>query len=253
MEKIIKELLYFKDVAENWQCLFQDSATPTMEGITNFHHDLSFVLLIICGMVMWLLSKAIYYFERSKNPKPAKFTHGTVIEVVWTTTPALVLIFIAIPSFALLYSMDEIIDPAMTLKVMGHQWYWSYQYSDYITEDDKSLDFESYMIPEFDLKPGQLRLLEVDNRVVVPTKTHVRLLVTSSDVLHCWAIPSLAVKLDGCPGRLNQTNMFVKREGVYYGQCSEICGINHGFMPIVVEAVNIEKYQTWLLNQLENL
>jgi len=257
--KIVQSINYLGDgykigdVPENWQCLFQDPATPTMEGLINFHHDLTYVLLIVCTMVMWLLTRCIFFFERSKNPKPAKFIHGTTIEIIWTTTPAIILIFIAIPSFALLYSMDEIIDPAMTLKVMGHQWYWSYQYSDYITENDKSLDFESYMVPEFDLKLGQLRLLEVDNRVVLPTNTHVRVLVTAADVLHSWAIPSLALKLDGCPGRLNQTSMFIKREGVYYGQCSEICGINHGFMPIVVESVSVDKYQLWLLEQIKTL
>ena len=246
--------LPINDAAENWQCLFQDSGTPTMEGIVNFHHDLTYILIVICVMVVWLLSRALYFFNRKNNIKPAKFIHGTTIEIVWTTTPAIVLIFIAVPSLALLYSMDEIIDPAMTLKVMGHQWYWSYQYSDYTdVAEDKSLDFESYMIPEFDLKLGQLRLLEVDNRVILPTNTHISVLVTAADVLHCWAIPFLALKLEGCPGRLNQTSIFIKREGVYYGQCSEICGINHGFMPIVVEAVSLTNYQTWLIEQLKVL
>jgi cytochrome c oxidase subunit 2 len=168
-----------------------------MAGIVNFHHDLTYILIVICVMVVWLLSRALYFFNRKLNIKPAKFIHGTIIEIIWTTTPAIVLIFIAVPSLALLYSMDEIIDPAMTLKVMGHQWYWSYQYSDYTdVTGDKSLDFESYMIPEFDLKLGQLRLLEVDNRVILPTNTHIRVLVTAADVLHCWAIPSLALQLD---------------------------------------------------------
>ena len=145
--------LPINDAAENWQCLFQDSGTPTMEGIVNFHHDLTYILIVICVMVVWLLSRALYFFNRKNNIKPAKFIHGTTIEIVWTTTPAIVLIFIAVPSLALLYSMDEIIDPAMTLKVMGHQWYWSYQYSDYTdVAEDKSLDFESYMISELDFK-----------------------------------------------------------------------------------------------------
>lgn len=247
----IEKNLY--DAPENWQCLFQDPATPTMEGIINFHHDVNYILIVICVMVMWLLGRCVFFFEESKNPIPAKFIHGTFLEIVWTTTPAIILVFVAVPSFALLYSMDEIIDPAMTLKIMGHQWYWSYQYSDYITDNDQSLDFESYMIPELDLKKGQLRLLEVDNRVVVPSKTHIRILVTAADVLHSWAIPSLALKLDGCPGRLNQANMFIKREGVYYGQCSEICGINHGFMPIVVESVSLDKYKIWLIQQIKDL
>lgn len=244
---IIKNL---NDFAENWQLLFQDSASPTMEGIINFHNDLTFILLIICGMVVWLLGRCIYFFEKSKNSNYAKFIHGSIIEIGWTTTPALILIIIGLPSFGLLYSMDELVDPALSLKIIGHQWYWDYQYSDFLAGNNQALSFESFMIPEFDLKIGQLRLLEVDNRVVIPTKTHIRILVSSADVLHCWAIPSLAIKLDSCPGRLNQTNVFVKRQSVYYGQCSEICGINHGFMPIVVESVTIGKYQLWLLGQL---
>ena len=162
--------------------------------------------------------------------------------------PALILLSIAVPSFALLYSMDEIIDPVLTLKVIGHQWYWSYEYSDTL-EDDESVAFDSYMVQEDDLDIGQFRLLEVDNRVILPTNTHIRVLITAADVLHCWAIPSLGLKLDACPGRLNQTSMFIKREGVFYGQCSEICGVNHGFMPIVIEAVSMDDYFSWLKNR----
>jgi heme/copper-type cytochrome/quinol oxidase subunit 2 len=140
--------------------------------------------------------------------------------------------------------MDEIIDPVITIKIIGHQWYWSYEYSDeYNTQE---LNFDSYMVATSDLEKGQLRLLEVDNRLVLPANTHVRLIITSSDVLHSWAVPSLGIKLDACPGRLNQTTLFVKREGVFYGQCSEICGINHGFMPIVVEVTNTQNYINWL-------
>jgi len=158
---------------------------------------------------------------------------------------------IAVPSFALIYSMDEVIDPAVTLKVQGFQWYWVYEYSDYADKEGNAISFESYMVAEDDLEEGQLRLLEVDNRVVLPTNTHLRVLVTASDVLHCWAVPSLGVKIDACPGRLNQISLFIKREGVYFGQCSEICGINHGFMPIVVEAVPVEKYVSWVAAQTE--
>jgi len=157
---------------------------------------------------------------------------------------------VAIPSFALLYSMDEVIDPIITLKVIGNQWYWSYEYSDNLEFSDEPLIFDSYMIQEDDLAIGQFRLLEVDNRVLVPTNSHIRVLITASDVLHSWAIPSLGIKLDACPGRLNQTSMFIKREGVFYGQCSEICGVNHAFMPIVVEAVSLEDYLTWLKNKI---
>ena len=146
--------------------------------------------------------------------------------------------------------MDEVIDPIITLKVIGSQWYWSYEYSDNLEFSDEPLIFDSYMIQEDDLTIGQFRLLEVDNRVVVPTNSHIRVLITASDVLHSWAIPSLGIKLDACPGRLNQTSMFIKREGVFYGQCSEICGVNHAFMPIVVEAVSLEDYLTWLKNKI---
>jgi cytochrome c oxidase subunit 2 len=145
------------------------------------------------------------------------------------------------------------VDPAITLKVIGHQWYWSYEYSDYVNVDGESIDFDSYMVPTDELEPGQLRLLEVDNRVVLPTNTHIRVLVTAADVIHCWAVPSLGVKVDCVPGRLNQAGLFIQREGVFYGQCSEICGVNHGFMPIVVEAVSLDKYIEWISEQQENI
>jgi heme/copper-type cytochrome/quinol oxidase subunit 2 len=150
--------------------------------------------------------------------------------------------------------MDELIDPTITLKAVGHQWYWSYEFSDYATlEGGESLNYDSYMIPEDDLTGGNLRLLEVDNRVVLPVQTHIRVLITSADVLHSWAVPSFGVKVDACPGRLNQTSVFIKREGTYFGQCSEICGVNHGFMPIVVEAVSLNNYVTWIANKLDGL
>jgi cytochrome c oxidase subunit 2 len=154
---------------------------------------------------------------------------------------------IAIPSFALLYSLDEVINPSMTLKVIGHQWYWSYEYSD-SSNPKNILNFDSYMKSEEDLTLENFRLLEVDNRIVLPIKIHIRLLVTAADVLHSWAVPSLGIKVDACPGRLNQVFLFLKREGVFYGQCSEICGINHGFMPIVVQGVKIDKFISYLIN-----
>lgn len=152
----------------------------------------------------------------------------TLIELIWTITPAFVLIAIAFPSFKLLYLMDEVIDPAMTIKALGHQWYWSYEYSDFVNEDGESIEFDSYLVPTDDLEEGQLRLLEVDNRVVVPVGTHIRFIVTGADVIHSFAVPSLGLKIDAIPGRLNQTSVLVEREGVYYGQCSEICGVHHG-------------------------
>ena len=238
------------DVAENWQVSFQDPATPIMEGIINLHHDLMFFLCVISVFVTWMLFRTLWHFSFSQNKVPSSLTHGTLIEMVWTITPAFILLIIAIPSFSLLYAMDEVISPAVTIKTLGHQWYWSYEYSDYINEEGEFIEFDSYMIPEEDLELGQIRLLEVDNRMVVPINTHIRIIISAADVLHSWAVPSLGVKCDAIPGRLNQTSLFVKREGIYYGQCSEICGINHGFMPIVVEAVSLKNYITWISNKL---
>nr|YP_010886794.1 cytochrome c oxidase subunit 2 [Paralagenidium karlingii]WJH17934.1 cytochrome c oxidase subunit 2 [Paralagenidium karlingii] len=239
------------DVVENWQLGFQDPATPVMEGIINFHHDLFFYLILVVVFVGWLLFRCIFLFSEKKNPIPATFVHGATIEIIWTTIPAIILLTVAVPSFALLYSMDEVIDPIITIKVIGSQWFWSYEYSDNLDISGEALIFDSYMLQENDLELGHFRLLEVDNRVVVPVNSHIRVLITASDVLHSWAIPSLGIKLDACPGRLNQTSMFIKREGLFFGQCSEICGVNHGFMPIVIEAVSLDDYLIWLKNKLE--
>jgi len=238
------------DLAEPWQINFQDPATPVLEGIIDFHNDLMILLTVIGVMVFWVMGRCIVLFEN--NPNPTNTVHGTTLEMIWTIIPAVILMFVAVPSFALLYSMDEILDPAVTLKVVGHQWYWSYEYSDYTSAEGESINFDSYMIPEEDLNTaGHLRLLEVDNRIVLPINTHIRVIVTAADVLHCWAIPSFAMKIDACPGRLNQTSLFIKRAGTFYGQCSEICGVNHGFMPIVVDGVELEDYISWISNKLE--
>nr|WCH57922.1 cytochrome c oxidase subunit 2 [Hypnea nidifica] len=242
--------LNYLDVAENWQLGFQDPATPIMEGIINLHHDLMFFICIISIFVTWMLSRTLWHFEHTRNSIPSSLVHGTLIEMIWTITPAFILLIIAVPSFSLLYAMDEVISPAITIKTLGHQWYWSYEYSDYHNEDGECINFDSYMIPEEDLLVGQYRLLEVDNRMVIPINTHIRVIVSAADVLHSWAVPSLGVKCDAIPGRLNQTSLFVKREGLYYGQCSEICGINHGFMPIVVEAVILPNYVQWIFNKI---
>lgn len=252
----------YADAAENWQVGFQDPATPVMQGLIDLHHDIFFFLIVILVFVLWMGTRTLFHFHQSKNPIPEKIIHGTTIEIAWTVAPSLLLVFIAIPSFALLYSLDEVVDPAVTIKTIGHQWYWSYEYSDYIQSEgsangtshsllDPSISFDSYMIPEDDLELGQLRLLEVDNRVVVPVNTHIRFIITAADVLHSWAVPSLGVKCDAIPGRLNQVPVFIKREGVFYGQCSEICGTNHGFMPIVVEAVSLENYISWVSSKME--
>jgi len=234
----------YGDIAEPWQILFQDSGTKIMEGMVNLHNWILFYLIIISIFVLWFLIVTINEFNSHKNPiSYRKLKDGTLIEVIWTITPALILITIALPSFKLLYLMDEILDPTITIKAIGRQWYWEYEYSDYISPE---LSFESYMIPTDNLEEGQFRLLEVDNRLILPSDTSIRVIVTAADVLHSWAVPSLGVKMDCVPGRLNQTSIYVKRNGVYYGQCSELCGVQHGFMPIVIEVVNINDYINWL-------
>jgi len=257
---MISSVFVKADASTPWQLGFQDPATPVMEGVINFHNDLMILVVgvgVFVGYVMW---STVRHFEQSVNPTPNRVQHGTRLEIVWTVTPAIILMCVAVPSFALLYSVDEIVDPEMTLKAVGHQWYWSYEYSDHCNEEGEFISFDSYMVPSEDLldvadadHQGIFRLLEVDNRVVLPVETHVRVVITSADVLHCWAVPSLGVKLDACPGRLNQTSVYIKRPGVFYGQCSEICGVNHGFMPIVVDAVTRDQYADWINLKLEDL
>jgi len=258
MSRLISTLLLLPvtlrmDAPEPWQMGFQDPATPIAQGLVDLHHDLMFFLLFVLGFVTWMMARTLYHFRASRNPVPEKIIHGTAIEILWTVTPSLILVMIAVPSFALLYSMDESVDPAVTVKAVGHQWYWSYEYSDYTTSDSDTIAFDSYMIPDDDLELGQLRLLEVDNRVVLPVHTHVRVVITAADVLHSWAVPSLGIKCDAVPGRLNQVPLYLRREGVFYGQCSELCGVNHAFMPIVVEAVPLESYVDWVAQRLEEI
>ena len=237
----------YNDGPQPWQIAFQDSATPGFTGIVELHNTIFFYLVIICVSVFWLLSSIMYNYNSKNNPIVHKYlNHGTLIELIWTITPALVLICIAFPSFRLLYMLDEVVTPIMTIKVVGHQWYWSYEYADFINENDESIDFDSYMVPESDLEVGQLRLLEVDNKIVVPANAHIRLVVTSTDVIHDFAVPSLGLKIDAVPGRLNQTSFIALRPGVFRGQCSEICGVYHGFMPIAIEAVSIQDYLAWI-------
>jgi len=244
----------FCDAPELWQLRIQDPATPSIEGMLFFHDYLMTFLIIIGFAVCWLLLITIFLFNEKYNKVAKQFTHSSLLEIIWTIIPAIILILIAIPSFTLLYSLDELIDPLVTLKIVGHQWYWSYEYSDYVTlEGGESLNFDSYMLNTNDLTMGAFRLLEVDNRVILPINVHIRLLVTAADVLHSWAVPSFGIKVDACPGRLSQASLFLKREGVYYGQCSEICGINHGFMPIVVKGVSSNIFINWLSTKLDTL
>ena len=243
MNNIINIVNLYKDGVEHWQLAFQDSASPISQELVLFHDYIMFILTIILFVVGWLIVKALV------NKNYYKFlVDGTTIEFVWTMIPAVVLIFIAFPSLLLLYTMDEIIEPSLTIKAVGHQWYWSYEYSDYDTEP---LEFDSYMVPTSDLEQGDMRLLEVDNRVVIPINTHVRVLITGADVIHSWTVPSLGVKADAVPGRLNQVSFFLNRPGVFYGQCSEICGSEHSFMPIVVEGVSLDKFVHWISSKIE--
>jgi cytochrome c oxidase subunit 2 len=240
----------YNDAPEPWQIGFQDGASPTFEGITELHNSIFFYLLLISVGVAWMLGSVVVNYNSESSPIVHKYAnHGTLIELIWTITPALILVAIAFPSFKLLYLMDEVISPSMTIKVVGHQWYWTYQYSDFVNDDGDSIEFDSYMVPDADLEEGQLRLLDVDNRIVVPVDTHIRFIVTGADVIHDFAVPSLGLKIDATPGRLNQTSVLIQREGTYYGQCSELCGVYHAFMPICVECVSLEKYLSWLDSQ----
>ncbi len=233
------------DAANSWIFGFQDPATPVIIGIIHFHNHLIYYLVFIAVLVLWLLYRSLSLFQ--DRGYSSHFNHSTPLEIFWTVSPALLLLQIAGPSFALLYSIDEIISPQISLKVIGHQWYWSYSYSDfYNVKSGNTVNFDSYIVAEEDLNLGDLRLLEVDQRVKLPVKVHIRVLVSSLDVLHSWAVPSLGVKMDACPGRLNQLSLFLLREGVFYGQCSEICGVNHAFIPIVVEGVDEASYLSWV-------
>nr|YP_010506691.1 cytochrome c oxidase subunit II [Epinephelus maculatus]YP_010584098.1 cytochrome c oxidase subunit II [Epinephelus bilobatus]UXF58554.1 cytochrome c oxidase subunit II [Epinephelus maculatus]UZT28534.1 cytochrome c oxidase subunit II [Epinephelus bilobatus]UZT28547.1 cytochrome c oxidase subunit II [Epinephelus maculatus] len=213
----------------------QDATSPVMEELLHFHDHALMIVFLISTLVLYIIVAMV-----STNLTNKYILDSQEIEIIWTILPAVVLILIALPSLRILYLMDEINDPHITIKAMGHQWYWSYEYTDY-----EDLGFDSYMIPTQDLTPGQFRLLEADHRMVVPLDSPVRVLVSAEDVLHSWAVPALGVKMDAVPGRLNQTAFITSRPGVFYGQCSEICGANHSFMPIVVEVVPLEHFENW--------
>lgn len=226
----------------------QEAASPVMERLHSFHSLLLWTIAAITLFVTGLLIYVMLRFNRRANPVPSTTTHHTLLEVLWTGIPVLILLVIAVPSFRVLYYMDKAPNPELTVKITGHQWYWSFEYPDH-----EGMEFEARMIDDKDLKPGQPRLLEVDQRVIVPVDTDVRVLVTAADVIHSFAVPSLGVKKDAMPGRLNETWFRATREGVFYGQCSEICGTGHGYMPIAVEAVSKERFQAWLGQQKQAL
>nr|UGN61617.1 cytochrome c oxidase subunit II [Cryptocercus matilei] len=214
----------------------QDSASPIMEQLIYFHDHTLMIILMILTIVSYMMMAMTYnkYIDRY-------LLEGQMIEVAWTIAPAIILIFIAVPSLRLLYLMDEVNNPTLTLKTIGHQWYWSYEYSDFI-----KVEFDSYMIPQNELNNYSFRLLDVDNRTTLPTNTFIRMIVTAADVLHSWTIPSLGVKADATPGRLNQISFLINRPGLFFGQCSEICGANHSFMPIVIESITTKNFIKWI-------
>lgn len=223
-----------------WQLWYQDARSPVMEQIDDFHVLLMWIITAITVFVLALLIYVAFRFNAKANPTPSKTTHNTTVEVLWTAVPILILVVIAVPSFKLLYFMDRHENPDMTLKVIGNQWYWSYEYP------DSGIAFDSFIVPDEDLKEGQPRLLTVDNTVVLPIDTNIQVLGTANDVIHNWAMPQFGIKMDVFPGRVNETWVRITEPGDYYGQCSEICGINHGFMPIHVKAVSKQEYAAWL-------
>ena len=226
---------------QDWQIGFQDAASPVAEHLHEFHNFLLYIIIAITIFVMLLLAYVILRFNKRANPVPAKFTHNVLIEVIWTAIPVLILIVIIIPSFKLLYYTDRVENPEMTLKVTGYQWYWGYEYP-----DNDGINFLSYMVPAGELKEGQQRLLSTDNVVVLPVDTNIQILVTAADVLHAFAVPALGIKIDAIPGRHNETWVRITKPGIYYGQCSELCGKDHSFMPIEVHAVSKDEFKAWL-------
>jgi cytochrome c oxidase subunit 2 len=226
---------------KNWQLGFQEAASQSMRDIVNFHDKLLLPIIVaISVFVLFLMAYACIRFRASRNPNPSTRTHNVAIEVLWTLIPCLILIVIAVPSFKTLYSQDRIPKADVTIKAVGYQWYWGYEYP------DENIIFDSYMLEDKDLKADQPRLLAVDNVVVVPVNKVVKVLITANDVLHAWALPSFGVKRDAVPGRINETWFKAERVGTFYGQCSELCGIKHAFMPIEVRVVSEEDYQEWL-------
>lgn len=232
----MKDLPSFRKMA-TWGYLgFLDGASPLIEQLIFFHDHAIIVLTLIVTIVGYIIASLITnkYINRF-------LLEGQTIEIIWTILPAVILLFIAFPSLRLLYLLDEVNEPAITLKTIGHQWYWRYEYSDF-----QQIEFDSYMIPTNELSDNSFRLLDVDNRAVLPINTQVRVLITAADVIHSWTVPSLGVKADAIPGRLNQVRFLINRPGLFYGQCSEICGANHSFIPIVVESVSVDAFLNWI-------
>nr|YP_308858.1 cytochrome c oxidase subunit II [Geothelphusa dehaani]BAE19769.1 cytochrome c oxidase subunit II [Geothelphusa dehaani] len=221
---------------------FQDSASPLMEQLIFFHDHIMLILILIITFVGYLLFSLFFNILIHRY-----MLENQTIEVIWTTIPAIILIFIALPSLRLLYLLDEVNYPSITLKTIGHQWYWSYEYSDFM-----HLEFDSYMMPLNEINYSTFRLLDVDNRTIIPMNTQIRVLISAADVIHSWTIPSLGIKADAVPGRLNQVSFLINRPGLFLGQCSEICGANHSFMPIMIESISINSFLNWVSSSIEH-
>jgi cytochrome c oxidase subunit 2 len=225
----------------DWEVDFQTALSPSMERIVDFNFMVTIIIVVISAFVFGLMAWIVYRYNARRNPTPSKTTHNTMLEVAWTIVPVIILLVIAVPSFRLLYYVDSVEDADMTLKAIGHQWYWSYEYPDH-----GDFTFDALMLEDDELEEGQPRLLATDTAVVLPVGAKIRLLTTADDVIHSWAVPALGVKMDSVPGRVNETWFQINREGTYYGQCSELCGTLHGFMPIMVEAVSQEEFDAWV-------
>lgn len=233
---IYKDIYLLLEIATWGNIIIQDANSSLIEQLTFFHDHTIIILSIITLIVAYII------ITLTKNKLVNRYLlEGQTIELIWTIIPAITLIFIALPSLRLLYIIDEINNPSITLKVIGHQWYWRYEYSDF-----RETEFDSYIKPINELNPDEIRLLDVDNRTVLPINTQTRVVITAADVLHSWAIPSLGIKIDAVPGRLNQGTININRPGLIYGQCSEICGANHSFIPIVIERTTTEKFLNWI-------
>jgi len=224
-----------------WEMDLQDSASPVMQDVADFHFFLLWVIAVISAFVLALLLIVILRFNARANPTPSRATHNTPIEILWTIVPVIILALIAVPSFRLLFVQLEVPKPDLTVKVTGKQWFWSYSYP-----DNGNFEFDSLMVQDKDLKPGQLRLLTADKEMVVPVNKVVHVLVTGADVIHSFTVPSFGIRMDAIPGRINETWFKATSEGVFYGQCSELCGKDHSFMPIAVRVVNQNDFDTWL-------
>nr|YP_214877.1 cytochrome c oxidase subunit II [Nesomachilis australica]AAV50265.1 cytochrome c oxidase subunit II [Nesomachilis australica] len=223
------------------QLNLQDSASPLMEQLIMFHDHTILMIVMVTILVGYMMINLLF-----NNFINRYLLEGQTIEVIWTIVPAIILICIAMPSLRLLYLLDEVSEPSLTLKTIGHQWYWSYEYSDFL-----NLEFDSYMIPTNQLNLNEIRLLDVDTRTTLPMNMQIRVLISAADVLHSWTVPALGVKVDAVPGRLNQTSFLLNRPGLFFGQCSEICGANHSFMPIVLESIPINKFISWISTTTE--